>query len=142
MIGLQHLGSFPTAATHVFTLELPQANSDLPLFVMNIVLGQPISFQRSFESTSSPLLNIRLIPPTFSHKQGKPLSVATLHASQLDLLVIAFVSVFLSVFLLRICTCLTGRYWPSPRTLVGCLRRSTWSRMDDSGVARDMVEGF
>ena len=142
MIGPQHLGSVPTAATCVFTLELPQANLDLPLFVMNIVLGQPISFQCFYKSTSSPLLNIRFIPPVFFHKQGKPLSVATLHASQLDLLVIVFVSVFLSVFFLRICTCLTSRYWPSPRTPVGCLRRSTWSRVDDSGVARDMVEGF
>ena len=62
---------------------------------MNIVLLQPISFQPSYESSSSPLLNIRLIPPVFSHKPGKPLSVATLHASQLDLLVIVFVSVFL-----------------------------------------------
>lgn len=95
MIGPQHLGSFPTAATRVFTLELPQANWDLPLSVMNIVLRQPISFRYSYESTSSPLLNIRLSPPVFSHKPGKPLSVATLHASQLDLLVIVFVSVFL-----------------------------------------------
>lgn len=61
---------------------------------------------------------------------------------KLDLLVIVF-CVCLPVFLLRICTCLTGRYWPSPQNPSGLLeRRSTRNRVDDTGVARDMVEKF